>query len=51
MNTVTQIDAIRGKNPQTIFINEVGLYSLVMSSKFPEAHKFKCCGLSGFTFY
>ena len=28
-------------DPQTIFINESGLYSLILSSKMPEAKKFK----------
>ena len=41
MNTCIQIQAIAGEDPKTIFINESGLYSLIMSSKKPEAKKFK----------
>jgi len=31
----------RGRNQQTIFINESGLYSLILSSKLPQAKEFK----------
>ena len=30
-----------GRNQDTIFINESGLYSLILSSKLPNAKKFK----------
>lgn len=40
MNTITFHDSIRG-NPNKTIINESGLYSLVLSSKVPEAKKFK----------
>ena len=39
-NTVVIRDGIQG-NPNTIVINESGLYSLVLSSKLPNAKKFK----------
>ena len=39
-NTVVIRDGIQG-NPNTIVINESGLYSLVLSSKLPTAKKFK----------
>lgn len=39
-NTVTIRDGIRG-NPNKTVINESGLYSLVLSSKLPDAKKFK----------
>ena len=41
LNKHLQIHAIAGEDPKTIFINESGLYSLIMSSKKPEAKKFK----------
>ena len=34
------IDSL-GRTQQTIFINESGLYSLIMSSKLPQAREFK----------
>ena len=39
-NTVVIRDGIQG-NPNTIVINESGLYTLVLSSKLPNAKKFK----------
>ena len=39
-NTVTIRDGIPG-NPNKVIINESGLYSLILSSKLPEAKKFK----------
>ena len=39
-NTVVIRDGIQG-NPNTIVINESGLYSLILSSKLPNAKKFK----------
>ena len=39
-NTVTIRDGIKG-NPNQVVINESGLYSLILSSKLPNAKKFK----------
>lgn len=39
-NTVTIRDGIQG-NPNLVVINESGLYSLILSSKLPQAKKFK----------
>lgn len=39
-NTVANRDGTSG-NPNTTIINESGLYSLILSSKMPEAKKFK----------
>jgi prophage antirepressor-like protein len=42
MNEHAKIQAIiKNEHPQTIFINESGFYSLVCTSKMPEAKKFK----------
>lgn len=40
-NTVTIRDGITRGNPNQVVINESGLYSLILSSKMPNARKFK----------
>ena len=40
MNTVVLTDGIRG-NQQKVIVNEPGLYTLVLSSRKPEAKAFK----------
>ncbi|NRO73855.1 hypothetical protein IMAU20067_00689 [Lactobacillus helveticus] len=40
-NTVTIRDGITRGNPNQVVINESGLYSLILSSKMPNAKKFK----------
>ena len=38
---LTERIVLSGQNRETIFINESGLYSLILSSKLPNARKFK----------
>lgn len=39
---LTERIVLSGQNRGVIFINESGLYSLILSSKMPNARKFKC---------
>ena len=38
---LTELIVLSGQNREVIFINESGLYSLILSSKMPNARKFK----------